>query len=141
MSRVRDCVTSALRKIGVTDPSGEEVGAAVLSFSDMLHGWRLQGIDIWHIGDAMNGGFPLPEVNHGEFTAESPFPMPEAYREAAAYCLAGKLAPEYGAQVTFDATMYLRQIHCLLALRVFQVMRLPMQARSLCKHRKPAHGM
>ena len=58
----------------------------------------------------MNGGFPLPEVNHGEFTAESPFPMPEAYREAAAFCLAAKLAPEYGAPVQFDANMYLRQI-------------------------------
>lgn len=110
MSTVRDCVTSALRKIGVTDPSGDEVAAAVLSFSDMTHGWRLQGIDIWQIGTQMNGGFPLPEVNHGEFTAASPFPMPEAYREAAAYCLAAKLAPEYGAPVQFDAGMYLTQI-------------------------------
>ena len=110
MSTVRDCVTSALRKIGVTDPSGDEVSAAVVSFSDMTHGWRLQGIDIWHIGTQMNGGFPLPEVNHGEFTAESPFPMPEAYREAAAFCLAAKLAPEYGAPVQFDAAPYMRQI-------------------------------
>lgn len=110
MSTVRDCVTSALRKIGVTDPSGDEVGAAVLSFSDMVHGWRLQGIDVWHIGQQMNGGFPLPDVDHGEFTAESPFPMAEAYREAAAHCLAAKLAPEYGAQVQFDAAAYLRQI-------------------------------
>jgi hypothetical protein len=110
MSTVRDCVTSALRKIGVTDPNGDEVQAAVRSFSDMAHGWRLQGIDLWQIGTQMNGGFPLPEVNHGEFTAESPFPMPEAYREAAAFCLAGKIAPEYGAPVQFDADMYLRQI-------------------------------
>ena len=110
MSTVRDCVTSALRKIGVTDPSGDEVQTAVRAFSDMTHGWRLQGIDIWHIGDQMNGGFPLPEVNHGEFTAESPFPMPEAYRESAAFCLAAKLAPEYGAPIQFDAGMYLRQI-------------------------------
>lgn len=108
MSTVRDCVTSALRKIGVTDPSGQEVAAAVETFSTMTHGWRLQGIDIWHIDQSMNGGFPLPEINHGEFTAESPFPMPEAYREAAAYCLAEKLAPEYGAAL--DATQYLRMI-------------------------------
>jgi len=110
MSTVRDCVTSALRKIGVTDPSGDEVQAAVVSFSDMAHGWRLQGIDLWHIGLQMNAGFPLPEVNHGEFTAESPFPMPEAYREAAAFCLAAKLAPEYGAPLQFDHHAYLRQI-------------------------------
>lgn len=110
MSTVRDCVTSALRKIGVTDPNGDEVQAAVLAFSDMAHGWRLQGIDIWHIGLQMNAGFPLPEVDHGEFTAQSPFPMPEAYREAAAFCLAAKIAPEYGAPIQFDAAMYLRQI-------------------------------
>lgn len=110
MSTVRDCVTSALRKIGVTDPNGNEVADAVRSFSDMTHGWRLQGIDLWHIADAMNGGFPLPEIDHGEFTAESPFPMPEAYREAAAFCLAAKIAPEYGAPVQFDAAAYLRQI-------------------------------
>jgi hypothetical protein len=108
MSTVRDCVTSALRKIGVTDPNGQEVIDAARSFSDMVHGWRLQGIDVWHIGEALNGGMPLPEVDHGEFTAESPFPMPEAYREAAAYCLAEKMAPEYGKQV--DATKYLRMI-------------------------------
>lgn len=110
MSTVRDCVTSALRKIGVTDPNADEIGSAVSAFSSMAHGWRLQGIDIWHIGTALNGGFPLPEVNQGEFTAESPFPMPEAYREAAAFCLAAELAPEYGAPVQFDAAMYLRQI-------------------------------
>ena len=110
MSTVRNCVTSALRKIGVTDPNGDEVAAAVLSFSDMAHGWRLQGIDIWHIGTQLNAGFPLPEVNHGEFTAESPFPMPEAYREAAAFCLAAKIAPEYGAPLQFDPMPYLRQI-------------------------------
>ena len=108
MSTVRDCVISALRKIGVTDPTGDELSAAVRSFSDMTHGWRLQGIDIWHIGDQMNGGFPLPEVDHGEFTAESPFPMPEAYREAAAFCLAEKVAPEYGQQ--FDGAKYLQMI-------------------------------
>jgi hypothetical protein len=108
MSTVRDCVTSALRKIGVTDPNGEEVATAITSFSDMVHGWRLQGIDIWHIGTQMNGGFPLPEVSHGEFTAESPFPMPEAYREAAAFCLAASIAPEYGQSM--DAARYLHMI-------------------------------
>ena len=110
MSTVRDCVTSALRKIGVTDPNGDEVGAGVLAFSDMLHGFRLQGIDIWHIGEAMNNGLPAPEINQGEFTAESPFPMPEAYREAVAFVLAAKLAPEYGVQAAFDSMPYLRQI-------------------------------
>ena len=108
MSTVRDCIISGLRKIGVTDPSNDEIGAAVRAFSDMTHGWRLQGIDIWQIGVSQNGGFPLPEADHGEFTAESPFPMPEAYREASAYCLAEKLAPEYGLQV--NAAAYLRQI-------------------------------
>jgi hypothetical protein len=108
MSTVRDCVISALRKLGVTDPNADEVVAAARAFSDMAHGWRLQGIDIWHIGEAMNGGLPIPEINHGEFTAESPFPMPEAYREAAAFCLAEKLAPEYGLQL--DATTYRRMI-------------------------------
>ena len=110
MSTVRDCVTSALRKIGVTDPNGDEVGAGVLAFSDMLHGFRLQGIDIWHIGEAMNNGLPVQEINQGEFTAESPFPMPEAYREAAAFVLAATLAPEYGVQAAFDSMPYLRQI-------------------------------
>lgn len=108
MSTVRDCVISALRKIGVTDPNADEVVAATRSFSDMAHGWRLQGIDLWHLGEAMNGGLPIQEINHGEFSPESPFPMAEAYREAAAYCLAEKLAPEYGTQL--DAMKYMRMI-------------------------------
>ena len=108
MATVRDVVIMGLRKIGVTDPNAAEISAAVEAFGSMVSGWKIQGIDIWHSAEALGGGLPLPEVNYSDFAASDVFPMPDAYREATAYCLAEKLGPEYGMQM--DATRYLRQI-------------------------------
>ena len=105
---VRDVLEMGLRKLGVVDPSGDEINAAMQSLNAMFSGWKLQGIDIWHTAESIGDGFPVVEVDGEEVAASDTFPMPDAFREAAAYCLAEKLAPEYGK--AFDATRYLRQI-------------------------------
>lgn len=114
MTTVRDVIEMGLRKIGVTDPNGDEIKGAVAAFSAMVSGWKLQGIDIWHAPEALGDGFPVPDLNYGDFSASDEFPMPDAFREAAAYCLAEKVAPEYGKQ--FMAMAYLRQIQAGYAI-------------------------
>ena len=114
MSTVRDIITAAFAKIGVFDATATEVGRAVEAFNFMVSAWRMQGIDIWHAGEAIGDGLPVPEINYADFEASAPFPMPDAFREAASYCLAEKLAPEYGKGV--DATAYLRQIQAGYAI-------------------------
>ena len=111
---VRDVLEMGLRKLGVIDPNGDEIAAAVQAFNAMISGWKLQGIDIWHTAESIGGGFPVPEVDGEDVAASDAFPMPDAYREAAAYCLAEKLAPEYGKAV--DATQHLRQIQAGYAI-------------------------
>jgi hypothetical protein len=114
MATVRDVVEMGLRKIGVVDPNGDEIAGAVAAFSAMVSGWKLQGIDIWHAPEAYGDGFPVPEIDYSDFAASDEFPMPDAFREAAAYCLAEKVAPEYGKGM--DASGYLRQIQAGYAL-------------------------
>lgn len=108
MSTVRDCLVMAYDKIGVQNPTGDEIATAVAAFGAMISGWKLDGIDVWGADQAINGGFPIPEINYSDFTAAAPFPMPDAFREAVAFCLAEKLAPGFGK--AFDATLYMRKI-------------------------------
>lgn len=110
MTTVRDIATRALRKIGVTDPNADEAAAAVDAFNDMLHGWRARGVDVWGVGDATRGGLPNIAVNLSDWGASAPFPLPEACREAAIYCLAERIAPEYGAQVAWDTGAMFRSV-------------------------------
>ena len=114
MATVRDVVEMGLRKIGVTDPSVDEITSAAQAFSAMISGWKLQGIDIWHAPEALGDGFPVPEIDYSDFSISDVFPMPDAYREAAAYCLAEKVAPEYGKSM--DSRVYMRQIQAGYAL-------------------------
>lgn len=108
MSTIRDIIVMALSKIDVVNPTPDEVLLAVATFNFMVSGWRMQGIDIWRASEALGDGFPVPEINFTDFDAAAPFPMPDAFREATAYCLAEKLAPDFGAQ--FNAGGALRQI-------------------------------
>lgn len=108
MSTIRDIIVMALAKISVFDPTPDEVARAITSFNFMVSGWRMQGIDIWRASEAIGDGLPVPEINFTDFDAAAPFPMPDAFRKAAANCLAEDLAPEYGKQ--FSAGSSLRQI-------------------------------
>jgi hypothetical protein len=110
MTTVLDIVTRAFRKIGVTDPTGGEMRAGVDAFGDMVHGWRTQGIDVTGIDVALRDGMPVVGLDAGSFSEGSPFPMPEAFREGAIFMLATKLAPEFGASVTFDPRPYMRAL-------------------------------
>ena len=105
---VRDILTAGLRKLGVTDPNADEIGGALSAFNMMVSGWKLQGIDIWRADAAMGDNLPVPDIDYTDFAASDAFPMPDAYRDPAAYCLAEKLAPEYGKQ--FKAMAQLRMI-------------------------------
>ena len=113
MTTVRDVVEMGLRKIGVVDPNSEEIAGAVDAFNAMVSGWRLQGIDIWHVDQALGDGFAAPEMDASDFATSDQFPMPDAFRQATAFCLAEVLAPEYGKQ--FAAPDSLRQIRTAYA--------------------------
>ena len=111
---VRDVLEMGLRKLGVIDPTADEIGAALQSLNMMFSGWKLQGIDIWHTAESIGNGFPVVELDGDPVTAGDALPMPDAFAEATAYCLAEKLAPEYGKQM--DATRYLRMIQAGYAI-------------------------
>jgi hypothetical protein len=110
MTTVRDIVARAYRKIGMSDPTGDEFRAGVDAFNDMVHGWRADGIDVWGINLALNDGLPMVGRDIGDFGDGSPIPFPEAFREGAIFMLAERLAPEFSAPVNFDANVFMRRM-------------------------------
>ena len=98
MPTVRDICTRALRKIdviGIGDAAeGEEIAEAVDVYNDMLHGWRLRGVDIGHTTQEAGDTFQLPD----EFV------------EGTVYVLASRLSPNFMVPPSFDADDWFRMI-------------------------------
>jgi hypothetical protein len=107
MTTVRDIIFRAGRKIGMADMNADEASAGLDAFNDMVQGWKLDGIDVWHL-NALNDGFPMVDAPMSDFTFASLFPMPDAFREGATFCLASRMAPEYG--LAFDADDFVRKV-------------------------------
>ena len=95
---VRNIVYGALRKIGVvavdSDATADEAAAALESFNDMMHAWKLDSIDVLHTDLALNDTFPL---------------APE-FQEGTKFLLASRISHDFMAPATFDPDEFLRKI-------------------------------
>lgn len=102
MVTVADIIATAYRKLGVVGhgqtATGEQAEAGLEAFNAMLHGWRLEGIDPYRSLSVLDDA--------PDHAAADTFPLPAAFREGAAYCLAGRLAPEYSMPPQFDEASF-----------------------------------
>ncbi|MDE0590422.1 hypothetical protein OU789_10835 [Halocynthiibacter sp. C4] len=98
MTTVNDIVTRAFRKIGVVgvdnDLQDDSASEGLIAFNMMLHGWKLQGVDITHTDQTLTDTFALD---------------PE-FEEGTVYLLAKRLEPDYHIPPAFDADAWFRQI-------------------------------
>lgn len=99
MATCLDIVTRACRKIGIVaqdEPLTADMAAASLaSLNDMLHAWKLSGIDL-----ALTADLALSDT----------FPMAPEFREGTIYSLASRIAPDNEAVAGFDADDFFRKI-------------------------------
>ena len=95
--RVSEIVVAALRKIGVAGhgqtATAEQIQAGVQAFNMMIHGWRLEGMDISLFPNA-----PAAAILD-DFEVGDEAPIPSAFLESVVFCLAARIAPEY--QIAF----------------------------------------
>jgi hypothetical protein len=98
MPTVRDIITRAHRKIRVTAPDepmqAEFAAEALDNLNDMLHEWKLRGIDL----------------NHGDMLMDDTFPLPDEYRAGVVHMLGMYMSPNYNRPPNFDADDFLRRI-------------------------------
>lgn len=98
MATATDIVTAALRKIGVASrdesPEGHDLAEGLRTLNQMMHGWKLSGVDLEHTD--LDGG--------------DTFPLAAEYEEGAIYCLAARLSPDYMVPQGFDADDWFRRI-------------------------------
>ena len=98
MATVLDIITRAMRLIRVSgrgDALDAETSAeAVDAFNDMLHEWKLSGVD----------------VTHTDLTASDTFPLADEYRAGVAHMLAGRMRPNYARPREFDEDDFFRRI-------------------------------
>lgn len=98
MATMFDIVTSALRKIGVVaadePPTADQLANGLDALNNMMHGWKLRGVDILHT----------------DLAAGATFPLADAFREGTIYLLASRLGPDYEVPPMFDADDWFRGI-------------------------------
>jgi hypothetical protein len=103
MTKVRDIVQSAFRKIGVTaldaPMSAAEGSVGVDAFNIMVSAWKLQGVDI----------------GHTDLTVNDDFPLADEFREGTIYLLAERLSPDFMVPASFDADAWFRTFQAAYA--------------------------
>ena len=95
---VRDIIDGAYRKIGIVGESepmtADQAALGLTAYNAMLHGWKLQGIDVEHV----------------DATLDEPFGLAPQFRNGTIFLLARELAPDFLVQPTFNADDFLRGI-------------------------------
>lgn len=98
MPTVSEIVASATRKARITglgEVMDADTGAEALGeFNRMLHGWKLQGVDVEHADQELTDTFAL---------------APE-YEEGTVYLLAKRLEPNFAMPANFDADAFMRML-------------------------------
>ena len=104
MPTVREICTRALRKLDVVPlggaADGDEINEAITVYNDMLHGWKILGVDISHVTQSANDTFPLEDQ----------------FIEGTVYVLASRLSPNYQIPPQFDTDGWWRAIQAQYAL-------------------------
>ena len=96
MTTVADVVSQAFRKIGVAAEdealSADAMSAGVDAYNNMVHAWKLRGVDL----------------SHTDQTSSDTFPFAAEYVEGTVYLLASRLSPDYEVPASFDADDWFR---------------------------------
>ncbi len=97
MPTVRDIVQRAYRKIGVVardEPmTADQADAGGDALNMMMHGWKLDGVDIAHVDVVLSDEFPME-------------PM---FQEGCVYMLAARLAPDFSV-ASFNTTEFMQRL-------------------------------
>jgi hypothetical protein len=98
MALMSEIATDALRKIGVVaedeQASADSIANAVRTLNQMLHGWKLRGVDL----------------TYSTLPADATFPLDPEFEEGTVYVLAGRLSPNFQSPASFDADDWFRTI-------------------------------
>lgn len=98
MATALDIVTRAFRKVrvgGVGETLEAEYAAeGIDALNDMLHEWKLRGVDLMH------ADIELPDT----------FTLPPEYHSGVVYMLAERLRPDFARPREFDADDFFRAI-------------------------------
>lgn len=98
MATAQDIVTRALQKCRVTPigeaPQASDASHGLDALNQMMHAWKLRGVDI----------------THSDLGLADTFPLADAYQEGTVYMLAGRLSTDYQAPRDFDADDWFRAI-------------------------------
>lgn len=97
MTTVRDVIERAYRKIGVVasdEPmTADQADAGADALNMMMHGWKLDGIDIAHVDVVLSDEFPMEPMFH----------------EGTVYMLASRLAPDYSG-ASFNTSEFMQRL-------------------------------
>lgn len=98
MTTMHDIINRAYRKINISG-AGETLDAEMAdegldALNDMLHGWKLRGVDLLHT----------------DLGLTDPFPLAAEFREGTYYVLASRLSPNYQIPPSFDPDKWFRAI-------------------------------
>lgn len=98
MPTVREICTRTLRKLDVVPlggaADGDEIAEALDAYNDMLHGWRILGVDVSHVSQDLNDTFALEDQ----------------FIEGTVYLLASRLSPNFQIPPQFDVDGWWRAI-------------------------------
>ncbi len=98
MTTVLDVLTRAGRKCGIVADDEDmtaEIGAnALIEFNDMLHEWKLRGVDL----------------EHSDLVASDDFPLLPEFVSGVVHMLALRLSASYAVPIGFDADDFFRAI-------------------------------
>lgn len=98
MATMQDIVKDAYRKLGIvaedTAMTADQGSEGVDTLNDMLHEWKLRGVDITHTDKTLTDTFPLGDE----------------YKEGTKHMLASRLSPNYEVPASFDADDFFRAI-------------------------------
>ena len=103
MTSVLSIVTRAFRKIRVSG-AGETLTAddledGVTALNQMMHGWKLRGVDL----------------EHTDLVASDDFSLSPEFEEGTVYMLASRLSPDFARPQDFDADDWFRGIQTAYA--------------------------
>jgi hypothetical protein len=103
MATVDRIIKRAFRKIGVSAEdealTSDQMATGLEVLNDLLWGLAARGANIGHV----------------EVTAGREMALDDRFNEGIVHMLAGRLAPEYGTGVAFDADEFFRQIQSYYA--------------------------
>lgn len=97
MTTALDIATRAYRKLGISGTgetlTAEELAEGIAALNDMMHAWKLAGVDI----------------EHTDLASDDTFPLGPEFVEGTVYLLASRISPDFTVPANFDADDWFRK--------------------------------